>query len=49
MDPTGPPAQGDANLGPGLVASVAATTGVCIVTVALRFWVRGRLVKAIGW
>ena len=49
MDPTGPPAEGDVNLGLGIIASVAVTTTACIFTVVLRFWVRGRLVKAIGW
>ncbi|KAK3174748.1 hypothetical protein OEA41_001994 [Lepraria neglecta] len=49
MDPTGPPAEGDVNLGLGIIASVAVTTTACIFAVVLRFWVRGRLVKAIGW
>ena len=49
MNPTGQVRQGDVNLGPGLIGSLVATTTTCIVSVALRFWVRGRLVKAIGW
>ena len=49
MNPTRQIRQGDVNLGPGLIGSLVATTTTCIVSVALRFWVRGRLVKAIGW
>ena len=49
MDHTGQAQQGDVNLGPGLIGSLVATSTTCIISVALRFWVRGRLVKAIGW
>ena len=49
MNHTGQAQQGNVNLGPGLIGSLVATSTTCIISVALRFWVRGRLVKAIGW
>ena len=49
MDHTGQAQQGDVNLGPGLIGSLVATSTTCIISVALRFWVRGKLVKAVGW
>lgn len=49
MTALGPPPEGDVNQGPGIIGTLAATTSTCIMIVALRFWVRGRIMKAIGW
>ncbi|KAK4691992.1 hypothetical protein P7C71_g5127, partial [Lecanoromycetidae sp. Uapishka_2] len=49
MDFTKPPPEGDVNLGPGIIGTLVATSSTCIIVVALRFWVRGRLIKALGW
>lgn len=49
MDPTGQVRQGGVDLSPGIIGTLVATTTTCIVSVVLRFWVRGRLVKSIGW
>ena len=45
----GPPQEGNVNLGPGIVASILATTISCIIVVAASFYIRGYIIKAIGW
>lgn len=49
MNSIGPPPAGDVNKGPGIIGTLVATTSTCIVVVALRFWVRRRIVKIVGW
>ena len=39
----------DQNRGPGFLAEVVITTVAALVTVALRFYVRTHVVRALGW
>lgn len=49
MSSPGPPPQGDINKGPTLIAATCVVDGVTAIAVALRFFVRIRITKALGW
>ena len=49
MESSGPPPQGDVNLGPGIVAVIVVLLTLSIIVVGLRFATRIWIVKKLGW
>lgn len=47
--PLGPPEEGNVDLGGGITAAFLSTTITCIIVVAARFYIRGFVIKSIGW
>jgi len=44
-----PPPDGDVDKGPMVLALVTVSTGLALLTVALRLFVRITVVKSVGW